>query len=374
MNAPATVKILLVDDLDDNLFVLATALRREGLEMLMARSAREALELLLAHDVALAIVDVHMPDIDGFELAELMRGSDRTRHVPIIFVTAGVNDRRREFRGYEVGAVDFLFKPFDVVLLRHKVTTFVELYRQRLELREMLHLNEMFVAAISHDLRQPLSTVVMVASTLHRQLEGTKRQAAVDRIRSSAQRMTGMLDQLYDLARARLAGGISLERQEIPLGPLLARVVREAGLTVPARAVRLQCADDCGFGTWDEQRLAQVFANLVGNALRHGTPEVEVTVRARGTPSTVVVEVHNGGVVADDLIAHIFEPFHGRTRTSRDSLGLGLYIVKQIVLAHAGTVDVASSVETGVTFRVELPRSSPGTSDEPVARAEERAM
>jgi two-component system, sensor histidine kinase and response regulator len=93
------------------LLALSALLRREDVEILQARSGAEALELLLAHDVALAFLDVQMPDMDGFELAELMRGSDRTRHVPIIFVTAGVRDQYRLFKGYDTGAVDFLYKP-----------------------------------------------------------------------------------------------------------------------------------------------------------------------------------------------------------------------------------------------------------------------
>ena len=105
------MKCLLVDDVEDNLHVLVTLLADQGVELLCARSGRAALELLLEHEVALALVDVQMPEMDGFELAELMRGSARTRDVPIIFVTAGSRDQSRVFKGYELGAVDFLFKP-----------------------------------------------------------------------------------------------------------------------------------------------------------------------------------------------------------------------------------------------------------------------
>src|ERR1700754_1880365 len=107
------VKFLVVDDKEENLIALEALLRRDGLEILKARSGDEALELLLVHDVALALLDVQMPEMDGFELAEFMRGSDRTRRVPIIFVTAGPHDQQRVFKGYESGAVDFLFKPIE---------------------------------------------------------------------------------------------------------------------------------------------------------------------------------------------------------------------------------------------------------------------
>jgi PAS domain S-box-containing protein len=128
------VKFLLVDDLEANLLALSGLLRRDGVELLQARSGREALELLLVHDVALAVIDVQMPVMDGFELAELMRGAQRTRHVPIMFLTAGTHDNQRRFRGYEAGAVDFLYKPIEQEILRSKADIFLELYRQRQEI------------------------------------------------------------------------------------------------------------------------------------------------------------------------------------------------------------------------------------------------
>src|SRR3954464_3365423 len=106
---PAKVKCLLVDDLEENLLALSALLQRDDVELLKARSGAEALELLLVHEVALAFLDVQMPEMDGFELAELMRGTERTRHVPLIFVTAGARNQHRLFKGYELGAVDFLY-------------------------------------------------------------------------------------------------------------------------------------------------------------------------------------------------------------------------------------------------------------------------
>ena len=128
------VTFLLVDDLEENLLSLEALLRRSGLRLLKARSGDQALELLLQHDVALALVDVQMPGLNGFELAELMRGNERTRRVPIIFVTAGTGDSQRRFRGYEAGAVDFIQKPIEPDILRSKVDVFFEIYRQRQQL------------------------------------------------------------------------------------------------------------------------------------------------------------------------------------------------------------------------------------------------
>ena len=133
------VKCLLVDDLEENLLALSALLRQDDVELLQARSGEQALELLLVHDVALALLDVQMPDMDGFTLAELMRGMERTRNVPIIFVTAGARDPHRVFQGYDAGAVDFLYKPIEPHVLRNKAEVFFQLHRQKLQLAEQLH-------------------------------------------------------------------------------------------------------------------------------------------------------------------------------------------------------------------------------------------
>src|ERR1700684_2848999 len=133
------VYFLLVDDLEENLLSLEALLRRDGLVLLKARSGDEALEFLLQHDVALALVDVQMPGLNGFELAELMRGNERTRRVPIIFVTAGGGGHQPRFRGYEAGAVDFIYKPIEPDILRSKADVFYELYRQRHEIGQQAH-------------------------------------------------------------------------------------------------------------------------------------------------------------------------------------------------------------------------------------------
>src|SRR5215510_2922538 len=142
--------ILLVDDLEENLVALEALVRGPERQILTARNGTQALELLLEHDVALALVDVQMPDMDGFTLAELMRGTERTRHIPIILLTAGAQDPQRVFHGYDAGAVDFLFKPIEPAILLNKVETFVQLQRQRVQLEQTLRLNEMFMAVLGH--------------------------------------------------------------------------------------------------------------------------------------------------------------------------------------------------------------------------------
>jgi two-component system sensor histidine kinase/response regulator len=359
------VKCLLVDDLEENLLALEALLQRPDVEILTARSGAQALELLLVHEVALAFLDVQMPEMDGFELAELMRGSERTRHIPIIFVTAGARDQYRLFKGYESGAVDFLYKPIEPHILQNKADVFFELHRHKQQLAHELHektetlrLNEMLTAVLSHDLRSPLNAVLTSAVLIQRRSTEKPVQDTAARILSSGKRMSRMIEDMLDMARARLAGGIPLKREPADLGTLVDRVVGEIQAAYPERRIEVTQVGNLA-GEWDGERLAQVASNLLGNALQHGDEQDNVRVTADGTaPAEVVITVVNSGTIPADLLPQLFDPFRGAQRqTGRtEGLGLGLYIVRQIVVAHGGNVEVQSGTDNRTTFVVRVPR------------------
>ncbi|MDB5895558.1 MAG: hybrid sensor histidine kinase/response regulator [Rhodoferax sp.] len=383
--ATPRVKCLLVDDLEENLLALSALLRRDDVELLLARSAREALELVLVHDVALALLDVQMPEMDGFELAELMRGSERTRHVPIIFVTAGARDQQRLFKGYDSGAVDFLFKPIEAHILKSKADVFFQLHRQKQQLAEnleerteTLRLHEMFTAVLGHDLRGPLSAMMMAAQVLARRPDESVQKVGARLIRSGHW-MGRMIEDVLDVSRARLAGGIPIRRQALDLGELVTRVVGEYQTLFPAHRIEVARAGDLR-GEWDEDRLVQVVSNLIGNAVHHGQPEVPVQVRLDGSDADAVrLSVSNGGAIPADVLPTIFDPFRrgGRTSSRAEGLGLGLYIVQQIVQGHGGQVEVQTEgecrgegngdgdVRGSTTFGATLPRRGTSASTRP---------
>jgi len=363
--APDRIKCLLVDDLQENLLALSALLKRNDVELLQARSGPEALELLLAHDVALAILDVQMPDMDGFELAEIMRSTERTRNVPIIFVTAGGRDPHRVFKGYDSGAVDFLFKPIEPHILRSKADVFFQLYRQKQQLAqslkertETLRVNEMFTAVLGHDLRGPLSTMMMAAEILSRRDDATVHEAGARMLRSGRW-MGRMIEDMLDLARTRVGSGMPVKRTRCDLGALADRISQERQCTAPERALNIKRLGDL-VGEWDEDRMAQVVSNLIGNAMRHGDDQQPVDIELDGLAAgEVVMTVGNGGLIAPDVLPHIFDPFRsGRTQSRRsEGLGLGLYIVQQIVWAHGGTLEVRSDPgERRTVFTLRLPR------------------
>ena len=371
LHAAAGVKCLLVDDVPENLIALEALLeQRGGVEILKAQSGPEALELLLEHsDVALALLDVQMPDMNGFELAELMRGSERTRHIPLIFMTAGSREQNWQFRGYESGAVDFLYKPVDPHMLHSKAQVFFELHRRKQALAlalqqrtEALRVNEMFMAVLGHDLRSPLMSITAAATLLKRQPDIDKVGAMADRLLSSSQRMSGMIEDLLDVTRIRQAGGLALKPAPADMQALVQRILGEIQTSFPERRIEHTLLGDLQ-GVWDGERLCQVMTNLVGNAVHHGTPSEPVQVLLDGRCADfVVVEVANGGTITPDLLPHLFDPFRGREPSPgrQQGLGLGLFIAHQIVLAHGGDINVRS--QDGVTrFRVALPREAPGS-------------
>jgi two-component system sensor histidine kinase/response regulator len=359
---PELVNVLAVDDVPENLVALATLLKRPGIRLLEARSGNEALEALLETDIALALVDVNMPGMDGFELVELMRGSQRTRDVPVIFLTAAVPDAGRVFQGYEAGAVDFLFKPLHPHLLVSKVEVFTELHRQKRKLarqveqiRQAQQMSDIFVGVVGHDLRNPLSSIVSSATLLELKpadTEATRRRARA--ILRQSWRMERLIEQVLSFAVARVKGSIPVSLADADLSTIARHFVADLDPQAAARA-HVEVVGDSK-GRWDPDRMAQVVSNLVGNAVQHGGRETPITVRIDGTdPRRVVLSVHNSGAIPDDARADLFSPFKTHSRSGRGT-GLGLYIVSLIVEAHRGSIDVGSDAAQGTTFSVRLPR------------------
>lgn len=361
----STVNVLIVNDIAHNITALQASLTRPEINLLVADSGTAALDLLLKHEVALAILDVNMPGMNGFELAALMRGSPRTSHVPIIFLTATAQDASRTFRGYEAGAVDFLYKPFDPRILQSKVDVFVQLEQQKRQLaaqlvttRQMLEANEMLMAVLSHDLRTPLGAVLASAEYLMRIEAGDTVTNTATRIKNSSLRMARMVDQLLNLARLQ-GGRLHIQPRSTEFATLCKSVIEEFATHKGAGQIALRSEGDSA-GRWDVDLMWQAVSNLISNALHHGEAggEIVVNVDARAV-GHVTLTVTNRGTIAADVVPHLFKAFGANgINGRREGLGLGLHIVREIVQMHGGEVAVESDEARGTVFRVELPRTA----------------
>ncbi|CAN5206011.1 hybrid sensor histidine kinase/response regulator [soil metagenome] len=375
MIAEKPINFLLVDDLEENLLALEALLQREGLTCLKARSGEEALELLLAHDVALALLDIQMPDMDGFELAEFMRGNARTSHVPIIFLTAGTADKQRRFRGYEAGAVDFIQKPIEADILRSKANVFFDLHRQRQQierqrdeletaaqaLRRADRHKDSFLAVLAHELRNP---VAALSGGLHLLAKDLSPERSTD-IRTRMDRMlthlSHLVDDLLDVSRVS-QGKISLKKERIELGEILRSAIESSQHTIDAGGHRFT-TDIPSEAIWleaDHTRLAQVVANLLNNAAKYTPPGGAISLSASGRDGVAEIKVSDTGVgIPAEMQSRIFEIFaqvEDHLTKAQGGLGIGLALATQLVTLHGGTIEVVSAGrDMGSTFSVRIP-------------------
>jgi signal transduction histidine kinase len=233
-----------------------------------------------------------------------------------------------------------------------------QLRAQNDELARTVRFSETFVGILGHDLRNPLSAVTTAASLLVRRADSERMARPAARILSSGQRMGRMIDQLLDFTRIRLGQGVPITRARVDVAEICRVVVEERG--EEARRVRLDVAGDA-VGFWDGDRLSQLLANLVGNGLAHGDREGSVLVHVDGTDAaTVRLAVRNAGVIPAAILPGLFEPSKPTSanikREGSSGLGLGLYISREIAVAHGGAIDLSSSPDEGTCFVVTLPR------------------
>lgn len=370
------VSFLLVDDLEENLLSLEALLRRDGVAILKARSGDEALELLLKHDVALALIDVQMPGLSGFELAELMRGNERTRRIPIIFVTAGSADRQRRFRGYEAGAVDFIYKPIEPDILRSKADVFFELYRQRQQIAEQRDAlrayaealkaadrrKDEFLATLAHELRNPLAPLRHGLDILRRRADGDDVSNIRDVMDRQLIHLVRLIDDLLDVSRFT-QGKIALRKEKIQVAdavragveasqPLIDSAGHSLAVEMPLDPIWLDA---------DLTRVGQVIGNLLNNAAKYTQERGQIRLAVRAEDGDAVISVRDNGIgIAPAMQAEVFELFtqvDSRSDKVRGGLGIGLALVKQLVAMHGGSVKAESEgVGKGSLFTVRLPR------------------
>ena len=401
---PPKVKILLVDDRPANLLTLETILEDLGQDIVKATSGKEALRYLLKDDFAVILLDVKMPDMDGFETATLIRERDRSRHTPIVFLTAH-KDEEHLFRGYYAGAVDFLYKPINPEVLRSKVSVFVdlslktELLRQQTEILqarndelervieqrraaeaeiralnteleqrvrertgELSRSNEelrQFAYAASHDLKEPMRTIASYTQLLQqRYLEKLDEDGreflhyVVDAVR----RMDTLLGDLLTYSQqlgSKPALLQAVNADAVLMGVLmnLQALIKETGATVTRDPLPTDISSDFA-------QLSLLLQNLVSNAIKYRkqdvAPQIHISAEEKDGDWVFSVRDNGLGIGAEykEQIFGIFKRLHGR---EYPGTGMGLAICKKIVERHGGRIWVESTVGEGSTFFFSIP-------------------
>jgi len=372
-------KCLIVDDMNENIIALKSLLQDENVEVIAAHSGLEALNLLLEHDFALALVDVQMPGMDGFELAEIMRSTEKTRGIPLIFVTAATADAHRVFQGYEKGAVDFLQKPLSPQIVISKIRVFLELYNQKYLLKQKLRKIEEteaylqkalrskdeFLSICSHELKTPLTSLKMQIQITNRLREKKGDEVAFSKDNMekflghadrSVERIIHLVNDMLDISRVA-TGRLSLKLEKVQLETLVADVSERLKTFMELAGCDLTVETDNNIiGLWDKFRLEQVITNLLTNAAKYA-PERPVKIQATKEGHLAVIKVIDKGPgISDADQLRIFERFERAVdHHAVTGLGLGLYISKEIVELHHGSISVESKIDEGTTFTVKLP-------------------
>lgn len=391
MKIAEKINILLVDDQPKNLVALESILESPEISLIKATSGNEALALVLEYDFALVLMDVQMPEIDGFETASLMRGIEKTKNIPIIFITAISKDEKYIFQGYESGAVDYLFKPVEPEILKSKVQVFIELYRQKkllekqalkleqkmtelstifLELqgkekllteqaKELENANQElknFASIVSHDLKAPLRAIGSLTNWIASDYADKFDKEGKEQLELLIGRVKRMHDLIDGILQYSRVGRIREDMVDIDLNKVVTKVI---DMIVPSKNIKIQVVNKLPSILCEKTRIQQVFQNLLSNAVKFmDKPDGEIKIGCVEEDGYWKIHVaDNGPGIEEKYFAKIFQIFQTlNPRDQVESTGVGLTVVKKIVEMYGGKVWVESKIGEGTTFLFTLPK------------------
>ena len=445
MQPEQPVNILLVDDHPENLLALEAVLAPLGHNLVKAHSGREALKCLLSQDFAAILLDVHMPDIDGFETAELIRERQRSQDTPIIFLTAVNTSDTHIFRGYAIGAVDYLLKPIIPEILLSKVAVFIDLYRKtqkiqrqaaqleasvqeleqqiaerrraeaalrqahdeldqrvrertaslvatnqalqieiaerarveeeraqllareqraRAEAEAAVRVRDQFLSIAAHELKTPLTSLLGNVQLIQRRVARENKrlderdQRSLRVVEEQATRLHKLIEAMLDISRIQ-NGQLSIVCAAMDLDALAQRVVENIRPMLERHTIEVISPSTPLLIDGDELRLEQVLHNIIQNAVKYSPAGGVITVRVEPQDDQACVVVIDQGIGIPKLaLPHLFQRFYRADNVDSrhiSGLGVGLYVVKEIVKLHGGAIAVTSTEGAGSTFTISLP-------------------
>lgn len=365
-------KILVVDDKKENIVAIETVLRDLDVELISTTSGNEALRETLHHQFALALIDIQMPEMDGYELAAILREDEKTANLPFIFISGIYTDHINVFKGYEKGAFSFITKPFQPEILINKVKLFVEIHQHELMLKklnddlgrkneELVVLNkelEAFTYSVSHDLRAPLRAINGYSQILlkeHTESVDEETKRLLNIVSVNATKMGELIENLLSFSKM---GKRELNKGKVDMEMLVKSVITEIKVTEPGKKVVWDIKElhDC-YG--DDLLLKHVISNLIANAVKYSgkkdTPIVEIASQIKD--NEVIYSIKDNGAGFDmkyyDKLFAVFQRLHRPAEF--EGTGVGLAIVQRIVMKHHGRVWAEGALDQGATFYFSIP-------------------
>ena len=392
-NLSSEIKILLVDDREDNLLSIQAVLEKDGYSFKKANSGQQALKILLTEvDFTLILMDVHMPNLNGFETATLIYERDKLKHIPIIFITANNNDNNA-FKGYQAGAVDYIYKPINADLLRAKVSVFVDLYRKNHQLRaqekKLLQLNneleervqkrteelnrknseleiknkelvkvnndlDNFIYTASHDLKAPIANIEGLLTALFKEfnLENEGYTDIKEMIILSINKFKSTIRDLTKISTIQKENYDDVEtvRFEELLDEVKSDIKNNIEISKAQLVTNLMISEI----NFSKKNLRSILYNLISNAVKYNSPKrlPIINISTQQINDDIILSVSDNGLGINPDYQHKLFGMFKRLHDHVEGSGIGLYIVKRIIENNGGRIEVKSQLDVGTTFNI----------------------
>lgn len=365
--------ILIVDDTPENIISLKKVLNKHGFEVDTAASGEEALKKVLKNSYVLIILDVQMPGMDGFEVAEAISGYSKAKETAIIFLSAANTDFKFIQKGYLSGGLDYITKPVDINLLMLKVQTFYRIYEQNRKLQEVQqqlldeietrkaaeHKKDEFISIASHELKTPLTSIKGYIQLLERSLRKGDLATIgnhLNKAQIQLEKLNGLIADLLDISKIE-SGKLKFNKEDFCIDQLIHSVIEVMHHSHPDYQINLKGQSGTPIYA-DEMRIEQVIANFLTNAIKYSPDNKEINITLAAKDGELFLSVKDQGIgMSEEQAKRVFEKFYRVEENGNrfQGLGIGLYISSEIIARHGGRIGVKSILNQGSEFYFVMP-------------------